>query len=94
MPTPVLFQEEAVRKFKLYCHLSKRNLSAIRLDTDPTNQRNWNSQTCKEGEEHCVTWELTNTWVNPGLLDGFLLVTAFSAFIFGRLFVGLLGTVV
>src|SRR5215472_8070898 len=27
MPTPVLFQEKAVRKFKLYCRLSKRNLS-------------------------------------------------------------------
>ena len=66
--------------------------SAIRLDTDPTNQRTWNSQTCKEGEEHCISWELTNTWVDPGPLDGSLLVTAFPAFIFGRLFVGLLGT--
>src|SRR6516225_3064184 len=27
MPTPVLFQEKAVRKFKLYCRLSKRNSS-------------------------------------------------------------------
>jgi hypothetical protein len=47
---------------------------------------------CKEAEENCATWDLKNTWVDPGLLDGFLLLTAFPAFILSRLMAGILGT--
>ena len=66
--------------------------SAIRLDTDPANQRKWEFGTCREGEKNCVTWDLKDTWVDPGVLDGFLLLTAFPAFILGRLTAGMLGT--
>jgi hypothetical protein len=65
--------------------------SAIRLDTDPANRRNWDMRTCKNGDENCVSWDLKNMWVDPGLLDGFLLLTAFPAFVLCRLIVGFLG---
>jgi hypothetical protein len=66
--------------------------SAIRLDTDPANRGNWDVGKCKDSDESCVRWDLKDTWVDPGLLDGFLLLTALSAFVLGRLVVGFLGT--
>ena len=66
--------------------------SAIRLDTDPANRGNWDVGKCKDSDENCVRWDLKDTWVDPGLLDGFLLLTAFPAFVLGRLIVGFLGT--
>jgi len=66
--------------------------SGIRLDTDPTNRRNWDVGKCKDSDENCVSWDLKSMSGDPGLLDGFLLLTALPAFISGRLVVGLLGT--
>ena len=65
--------------------------SAIRLDTDPANRNRVVGGTCKDGDENCVSWDLKDTWVDPGLLDGFLLLTALPAFVFGRFVVGLVG---
>jgi len=66
--------------------------SAIRLDTDPANRKNWDLGKCKDSDENCTSWDMKNTWVDAGLLDGFLLVIAFPAFVLGRLIVGFLGT--
>jgi hypothetical protein len=66
--------------------------SAIRLDTDPANRRNWDAGKCKESDENCGSWELRDTWVDPSLFDRFVLLIAFPAFVLGRLIVGFLGT--
>ena len=65
--------------------------SAIRLDSDPAHRRNRGVAPCEEGKENCVSWDLQDTWVDPGLLENFLLLTAFPAFVLGKLFVALLG---
>ena len=52
--------------------------SAIRLDTDPTNQRNWDVGSCKDGDENCVRWDLMPTVPrNPTLLMPVLLLIWF-----------------
>jgi len=64
--------------------------SAIRLDTDPANRRNWDVGKCRDNDENC--WELRDTWVDPSFFDIFVLLTAFPVFVLGRLIVGFLGT--
>ena len=41
--------------------------SSIRLDSDPSNRRNWGAIPCQDGKEDC--WELRAKWVDPGLLE-------------------------
>ena len=55
--------------------------SAIRLDSDPTNKRDQVGELCGGTGEDC--WELRETWVDPGLLDNFVLLSAFPAFFVG-----------
>jgi hypothetical protein len=62
--------------------------SAIRLNSDPANQRKWGPMPCESGKENCVMQEI---WVDPGLLEEFLILSAFPAFVLGRLVVALLG---
>lgn len=66
--------------------------SAIRLDTDPANRRNWDVGKRRDGDENCGGWELRAIWVEPSLFGTFVLLIAFPAFVLGRLIVGLLGT--
>ena len=65
--------------------------SAIRLDSDPAHRHNWSVTPCKDDKENCVSWDLRDTWVDPGLLEKVLLLSAFPAFILGKFFVALLG---
>lgn len=65
--------------------------SAIRLDSDPANQRKQGVTPCENGEENCNSWNLRDTWVDPGLLENLLLLSALPAFVIGRLAVGVLG---
>jgi len=94
----LLFTGESWHSFRvnreIHSHLPTKYFlwSGIRLDTDPANRNNLGGGTCKDGDENCVSWDLKSISVDPGLLDGFLLLTALPAFIFGRLVVGLFGT--
>ncbi len=65
--------------------------SAIRLDSDPANKRIRAATPCEDGKENCVNWDLTDTLVDPGLLEIFLVLTALPAFTVGRFTVGGLG---
>jgi len=80
------------REDQQHLHLPSKYFywSAIRLDTDPTNRRNWDVGKCKDSDENC--WELRDTWIDPGLLDGFFLLIAFPAFVLGTRIVRFLGT--
>ena len=66
--------------------------AGIPLDTAPTKRRTWDVGRCKESDEHCVAWDLRDPWVDPGLLDRFLLLTALPAFVLGGLIVKSLRT--
>jgi hypothetical protein len=56
--------------------------SVIRLDADRANRQNRTATSCKIGEENC--WDdLRDTWVDPGLLDRVLVLSAFPAFAVG-----------
>jgi hypothetical protein len=63
--------------------------SSIRLDSDPSNKRNWGARPCQDGIENC--WELQTKWVTPGLLDQFLMLSALPAFAIGGFAVRSLG---
>jgi hypothetical protein len=63
--------------------------SSIRLDSDPTNRRNWGAIPCQGGKENC--WKLQTKWVDPGLLDQFLMLSALPAFAVGGFAVRSLG---
>jgi hypothetical protein len=63
--------------------------SAIRLDSDPLNKRDQVGRPCGGTGKGC--WELRDTWVDPGLLDNFLLLSAFPAFFVGGFAVRSLG---
>jgi hypothetical protein len=65
--------------------------SAIRLDSDPTNKRNQLTRPCEGTEENCVSWDLRKTWVDPGLIENVLLLSAFPAFFIGGFAVRVLG---
>jgi hypothetical protein len=49
--------------------------TSIRLDSDPRNRHPKDATGCKIGNENC--WDLQNTWVDPGLLAKFLMLSAF-----------------
>jgi hypothetical protein len=80
------------REEKQHLHVSNKYFywSAIRLDTDPANRRNWDVGKCKETDENC--WEVREGWIDPGLLDRFLLLIAFPVFVLGRVTVRFFGT--
>jgi len=63
--------------------------SSIRLDSDPWNKRYWGAIPCQDGKENC--WQLRTKWVDPALLDQFLMVSALPAFAIGRFAVRSLG---
>jgi hypothetical protein len=63
--------------------------SSIRLDSDPSNRRNWGAIPCQDGKENC--WELRTKWVDPGLLEQFLMLSALPAFAVGGFAVRSLG---
>jgi len=67
--------------------------SLIRLDSDPANKRNRNAPPCEDGKENCTNWDLTTAdrWVDPGLLEKILMLSALPAFIVGGLAVTALG---
>jgi hypothetical protein len=65
--------------------------SSIRLDSDPSNRRNWGAIPCQDGKENC--WELRTKWVDPGLLEQFLMLSALPAFAVGGFAVRSLGRV-
>src|SRR6266478_1381750 len=65
--------------------------SEIRLDSDPANKRNWGATPCESGKENCVSWDLRNRWVDPGLLEQFLMLSALPAFVVGGFAVSGLG---
>jgi hypothetical protein len=90
--TLVSWREFGVNR-EIHRHLPNKYFqwSAIRLNTDPTNQASQHSA-YKDDQGNGVSWDLQDTWVEPGLLDGFLLVTAFPAFVLARLIAGVLGT--
>jgi hypothetical protein len=54
--------------------------SLIRLDSDPANKRGWDT-----------TWDLGDRWVDPGLLEKFLIISAIPAFVLGGFVVAGLG---
>jgi hypothetical protein len=67
--------------------------SAIRLDSDPANKRTKSTSSCKDVQEDCGSWgELRDRWVHPALVEEFLMLSAFPAFVIGRLVVTGLGT--
>jgi len=55
--------------------------SSIRLDSDPSSRRNSGAIPCQNGKENC--WELRTKWVDPGLLEQFLMLSALPAFAVG-----------
>jgi len=67
--------------------------SAIRLDSDPANKRNWGATACQDSKENCSTWDLQSIWVDPGFVEQFLMLAALPAFIVGGLAVRGLGTI-
>ena len=67
--------------------------SAIRLDSDPANKRNWRATPCQDSKENCSGWDLRSTWVDPGFVQKFLMLSALPAFVVGGLAVRGLGTI-
>jgi len=65
--------------------------SAIRLDSDPANKRNWGATPCEGGKENCVGWDLRTIWVYPSLTEQFLMLSALPAFVVGEFAVRGLG---
>jgi hypothetical protein len=55
--------------------------SFIRLDSDPGSKSPQVPAPCKSGEEHCVSWDLPNRWIDPGWLSEWLMLSAAPAFI-------------
>jgi hypothetical protein len=55
---------------------------SIRLDSDPLNRYSESATTpCKNGAGNC--WELRDTWVDPGFLARFFMLSALPAFVIG-----------
>ena len=65
--------------------------SAIRLDSDPANKRKWGETPCEDGKVNCVGWDLRDRWVDPGLLEKLLMLSALPAFVVGGFAVSGLG---
>ena len=56
---------------------------SLRLDSDPLNKNPKPASPCQGKKENCVQWELSYQWVQPGLLDKLLVVSALPAFLAG-----------
>src|SRR5260370_42019216 len=65
--------------------------SGIRLDSDPLNRHLKISAPCQDGKETCAKWELEQVWIDPGWIAIALVLSAFPAFLLGRLIVMGLG---
>jgi hypothetical protein len=57
--------------------------SSLRLDSEPLNKNPKLASPCQDKKENCVQWELSYQWVQPGLLDKLLVVSALPAFLVG-----------
>jgi len=53
------------------------------LDSDPLNKNPKPRSPCQDKKENCVHRELAYQWVQPGLLDKLLVVSALPAFLAG-----------
>jgi hypothetical protein len=60
---------------------------ALRLDSDPWNRhpRSLVPEPCEDGEPNCVAWDPEYIWVEPGILERALIVSAVPAFALGAL---------
>ena len=67
--------------------------SAIQLDSDPANKRNWGATPCQDSKENCSRWELRSIWVDPSFAERFLMLSALPAFVVGGLAVRGFGTI-
>ena len=68
--------------------------SAIQLDSDPANKRNWGATPCENGKENCSRWDdLQYIWVDPSFVEQFLMLSALPAFFVGGLAVSGLGKI-
>ena len=66
--------------------------SAIRLDSDAANKRNWGATPCRYNKENCSRWaDLQSVWVDPSFVEQFLMLSALPAFFVGGLAVSGLG---
>jgi len=65
--------------------------SFIRLDSDPLNKYPRVAAPCERGSGNCVSWDLPNMWVDPGIVTEVLMVSALPAFAIGAFIVGGLG---
>ena len=65
--------------------------SSIRLNSDPLNRHHSPAQPCLDAKGNCASWDPASFWVDPGLLAVVLMVSAFPAFVVGKLFVHALG---
>lgn len=60
---------------------------SVRLDSDPLDKRH-TAEACTQGQEGDCAFEPTYIWVEPGLLEKALIISAFPAFLLGAAFVG------
>jgi hypothetical protein len=65
--------------------------SSIRLDSDPLNQRHAAVAPCRNAKGDCASWDPASLSVDPGPLAALLILSAFPAFVIGKLFVHALG---
>lgn len=79
----ILFSVVSYHSFRAHRRLPSRYFwwSSIRLDSDPSNSRNWGAIPFQESNEN--RWELQTKWVDPGLLDQFLMLSALPALAVG-----------
>jgi hypothetical protein len=57
-----------------------------RLDSDPLNRRpstTGRTQPCAQGTANCIEWEPDSIWVDSGLMEKALVLTAIPAFLVG-----------
>jgi hypothetical protein len=59
---------------------------SLRLDSDPLD-KNPALEPCKPGSEGDCAWEPLYIWVDPGLLEKALVISALPAFLLGKVFV-------
>ena len=90
----ILFSGVSYHSFRLNRHIERAPSryfwwSSIRLDSDPSDRRDLGAIPCKDGKENC--WELRTMWVEPSLLEQFLMLSALPAFTVGGFAVRSLG---
>jgi len=60
---------------------------SIRLDSDPLNKKVWITDSYQNGSPISDGWDSRAVWVDPGLAEQFLVITALPAFVVGALIV-------